>query len=366
MSLQQLAAETGGFAAVNRNDLPAALDRIVEENSSYYLLGYYPTNDRRDGRMRSIEVRVAGRDDLQIIHRKGYAAPRGNAKPTAAPKATTASQLFETMVSPLPVTGLTLAVTTVARKGTGRNAELDVFVQTAGDDLTFKQSANTFDSSVSISIAAFDKSGKRVDKEQNLSDVRLNLRPETYARVAKTGVRSWKRLVVPAGQSYQIRVAAREAAGSKTGSANFDIDVPDFSKGRLTISSLALAAAGDASLATFANPFDPVLPAAPTVLREFPAGDEVAAFVELYPNQPQPTHSIDITTTVRDSAGAAVFTHTDDRSTEDLKGKPGALGYGVIVPLDGWKPGLYVLTVEAKPRLNGEAAVSRSIQFKVS
>ncbi len=57
-SLRTLATETGGFAAVNRNDFTDAFARIVRENSSYYVLGYYPTNDRRDGRFRRIEVRV--------------------------------------------------------------------------------------------------------------------------------------------------------------------------------------------------------------------------------------------------------------------------------------------------------------------
>ena len=57
-SLRVLADSTGGFAAVNRNDLDSAFDRIVSENSSYYMLGFYSNNDRRNGRFRKLEVRV--------------------------------------------------------------------------------------------------------------------------------------------------------------------------------------------------------------------------------------------------------------------------------------------------------------------
>src|SRR6186997_265435 len=57
-SLRELSEETGGFAFVNRNNVDEAFDRIVAENSSYYVLGYYAPMDRRDGRFRRIEVRV--------------------------------------------------------------------------------------------------------------------------------------------------------------------------------------------------------------------------------------------------------------------------------------------------------------------
>ncbi len=59
-SLRVLAANTGGFAAVNRNDLDTAFDRIVTENSSYYVLGFYSTNERRDGRYRKLGSASSG------------------------------------------------------------------------------------------------------------------------------------------------------------------------------------------------------------------------------------------------------------------------------------------------------------------
>ena len=57
-SLRTLSEETGGFAVVNRNDFSSAYERIVEDNSSYYVLAYYPP-DARPGRYHKIDVRVS-------------------------------------------------------------------------------------------------------------------------------------------------------------------------------------------------------------------------------------------------------------------------------------------------------------------
>ena len=57
-SLKVLAEQTGGFAAVERNDYSDAYDRIVRENSSYYVLGYYPPSNKRDGKFHKIEVKL--------------------------------------------------------------------------------------------------------------------------------------------------------------------------------------------------------------------------------------------------------------------------------------------------------------------
>ena len=74
-SLRQLADETGGYAAVNSNNVGTALDRIVRANSRYYVLGYYPADTPRDGRFHKIEVR-AKRPGLRVSARKGYVSPR--------------------------------------------------------------------------------------------------------------------------------------------------------------------------------------------------------------------------------------------------------------------------------------------------
>ncbi len=77
-SLRVISEETGGFASINSNDFAAAFDRIQHDNSSYYVLGYYPANERRDGRFRKIEVRV-NRPGVEVRYRKRLRRASGKA-----------------------------------------------------------------------------------------------------------------------------------------------------------------------------------------------------------------------------------------------------------------------------------------------
>ena len=135
------------------------------------------------------------------------------------------------------------------------------------------------------------------------------------------------------------------------------------------MSNIALAATADRAIYSPPrpgyDPFNGLLPGAPSALREFPNDSEIAAAVEVYDNKPAPAHRIDMTATVRADDGNVVFSNTDERSSEELHGTPGAFGYGVRIPIKGWAQGLYVLTVAARTRLNDVEPVSRSIQFEV-
>jgi VWFA-related protein len=71
-----MAEQTGGRVIRVHNDktLEKAFDVISQELRSQYVLGYYPTNTRRDGTYRKIKVEV-NRPGAKILARKGYYAP---------------------------------------------------------------------------------------------------------------------------------------------------------------------------------------------------------------------------------------------------------------------------------------------------
>jgi VWFA-related protein len=71
--MRTLAENTDGIAVVNNNDLDAGMRRISDDLTSYYLLGYYSSNTKLDGRFRSLKVRVK-QPGVQVRARRGYRA----------------------------------------------------------------------------------------------------------------------------------------------------------------------------------------------------------------------------------------------------------------------------------------------------
>jgi Ca-activated chloride channel family protein len=75
--LKSLTARTGGrlFTSPGGSRLREAFDQTIDELRHQYTLTYAPTNDRKDGRWRTIEVRI-DRPGLDIRTREGYWARR--------------------------------------------------------------------------------------------------------------------------------------------------------------------------------------------------------------------------------------------------------------------------------------------------
>jgi hypothetical protein len=70
-SMQDIAANTGGIAYYNRNDIDAAMGEAIAAGADYYSLSYVPPPSKYDGKYHKIEVKV-DRPGLQLEYREGY------------------------------------------------------------------------------------------------------------------------------------------------------------------------------------------------------------------------------------------------------------------------------------------------------
>ena len=215
-------------------------------------------------------------------------------------------------------------------------------------------------------MSAVDVRGRA--KASTHDTLTLNLRPETKTRVDQNGIRLLDRLNVPPGK-YQLRVAAHDPGSGSVGSVLYDLEVPDFTKERLSISGLVLTSAAAMTAVPTARPdaeLRMALPGPPVAARTFAQNDQLAIFVDVYDNDLTPVHKVDITTSLIADSGRVVFKNDEERSTADLEGKPGGFGIGTTLALSDFDPGLYVLKVEARSRLGADVSASRDVQIRIT
>ena len=364
-SLRVLAEGTGGVAAVTSNDYTDVFDRVVRESSTYYLLGYYPRDDRRDGRFRKIDVQVH-RAGAQVRARKGYMAPRGLARARANVDAgsLTPAPLRDALQNPLPLTGLGLSTFSASFKSDPQSASVLVGIEIDGRDLRFAEREGVFTNAIELSLVATDSQGRAQDGTQ--LTVPLNLRAPAAAAVSQSGLRLFSRLRLAPGR-YQLHLAALERARERIGSIHHDLEVPDFTRGPLAMSGLLLSSAAARETPT-PNPdarLAEVLPGPPTTRREFAVSDALALFLEIYDNTASRTRVVDIVTTLHGEDGVVVFRTEQSRTGDELEGRVGSYGYGARIPVRTLAPGAYLLRVEARARVEGEPAVRRETLIRL-
>jgi Ca-activated chloride channel family protein len=72
--MEEFAAQTGGAVYIPKTvpDLEEAFAQIAADLAQQYVLSYYPTQDKRDGRYHLIAVRVKTKSNVRIRARKGF------------------------------------------------------------------------------------------------------------------------------------------------------------------------------------------------------------------------------------------------------------------------------------------------------
>jgi len=106
-SLYTLAADTGGKAFLDNNDLSRGIVRAQQAISDYYILSYYTTNTDLNGKFRRIHISLANNQEAKLDYRIGYYAGKEFRKFNDVDRE---RQLEEALMLEDPVTDLTVAM----------------------------------------------------------------------------------------------------------------------------------------------------------------------------------------------------------------------------------------------------------------
>lgn len=350
-SLRSVAEQTGGTAIVGTNNFGDGFQRVVADNSTYYVLGYR-TAPKYDGKFHTITVR-AKRPGLEVRARRGYYALK--AKPVVAPDV-----LRNLLTSPMAMPGLTMRVASTVLRGPDDKG-LVQFTLEFDQDLPFEDKGAAFANKVELSYLALDLEGRTQATASKTLDMAIT--PDVRAKMAESGLRFATELALAPGR-YQIRLAAREAVGGSAGSVFWDVEVPTFGGESLAMTDLVLssAVAGGSPTVHDATTLKSLLPVPPTTGREFTLEDELTVFTEVYDRRADP-HAVTLSLVVKTDDGVEVFSAVETRESTERQAARQSYPYAVKVPLRDLVPGRF--TVSATATSSTGQKVGRDVRIRI-
>ena len=352
--LAAIADVTGGFSLTGSNNYMNAFERLVRENSSYYTIGFSSDHDKRDGRFVGVQVKTK-RPGLIVRARSGYVAPLGKERPvevvTGDARLPTVSAALS---SPVAVSDLGMRVTAAAYRGKSKNAAIAMVIEFDASKLELVEKNGIMTADLEVSYLATDAKGKvKPGKRQAGSiGIKKDLMPQTL----HTGVRLVTKFELPEGR-YQLRIALGSLA--RAGSVVYDLEVPDFSDGPVTMSNVLLTST-TAQIVVNSKLGEVIatgLPTPPVATRDFARQETLSVYAEVYDNAkrsggtPPP-----LIVELRDPSGKVVRTATQQRTSTPVSGGDKALAITSSMPLSDLAAGPYVLHLQTRTADGGHTA----------
>lgn len=359
-ALNALAVDTGGRFFRNSNDIKDGLTRMLQENSSYYLLGFQPDAGKWDGKFHKIRVAVRGRPDLVAITRKGYLA-RAEKKPDRGTLTAKAAETLEAINSPLVRRDIDLLLTPFYRDDSNRQPVMTTTLNIDGGKFGFKQAGAKHTTKLEVTGFILDVTGRAVDTFNKTVDLALD--PDVYQSVLKDGLVTVRTISVKPGV-YQVKTLVRDQGSGLIGTASGYVEVPDFKSDHLALSSIFT----DGGLLNREKGGDVTGVGSPMAQRRFQRNGQFGYVLIVYNARSEGKDTrLEITTRIL-SRSRVVF-DGQPKAVEILEGSspPGRIVTGGLVQLGGLAPGEYVLEVTVKDLLrNKEGAFARQeIDFYV-
>lgn len=348
-SLRTIAADTGGKFFGNNNDIKHGLDAMLEENSSYYLLGFYPQAGRWDGKFHKIKVTVRDRPELTVSFRKGYLARSPQPDPASKLEPRVA-EVIEAISSPLVRRDIDLRLTPLYIDNAQGEPVVTLLLHIDASKLRFAQSEGRYQNKLDEVGFVLDGNGKTVDRFSNT--LQLNLQQKTYDNALKQGLVATRSLSVKPGV-YQVRLFVRDTESGLIGTANDYIDVPDVKADRLAMSSLFVSGQALESGKLVNTAGENGTPSQRRFSRD---GEFNYALVIYHPKLDAKTKEPQLEMQTRILRRRLVIYKGEPRAVPALQGStPARIVTGGVLRLLKLTPGDYTLEVTVRDKLRGKA-----------
>lgn len=196
-TMKEIAAETGGSAFINRNDIHTSVELAMGDHAASYTIGYYPANKNWDGNYRTLSVKV-DREGSELRYRHGYFAvdptKEGDKRPT--------QQLSEALQDAAPDTQVPFDATVSTDKGKTRVEFMLDAAALSTEEVSKGKRVNA-----DFQVMILGSNGKvSVNRTVKLDRV---LDPATYQQILQQGLSVHVDVDTPAGNN-QLHMAVRD------------------------------------------------------------------------------------------------------------------------------------------------------------
>lgn len=334
-TLTTMAEDTGGRAFFDANSFGAVFDRVVNDTSAYYVLGYSSTNPARDGRFRRIKVRLK-RTDLKLEYRSGYYAPRDFAHSTRDDRE---QQLQDQLLADLSATDLSAYVSTAYFRLADDRYFVPLSVIVPGYQIPITKATPKDKATVDVLGVVRDERRRPVGRIRDT----VKLQTEAADDLKKKTVQYETGFEMPPGK-YRVKIVVRENQDGAFGSYETDIVVPDLKKDALKVSSVVLGT--QLQQGARKNDRNPLArdgrELVPNVAHVVSPGQHLYFYYEVY----DPAQPVKVMTSIAFFRGKVRAFETPVVETTELTGSDKKTAvFQFDVPASALKPGLYTCQV---------------------
>lgn len=231
-TLATLSSDTGGKAFFDSNDFSPAFQRMQQDTSAYYVLGFHSTNPNRDGAYRKLTVKV-NRSDVKLEYRPGYYAP---ADFKHSSKDDRERELDEQLASDLPATDVAVYLQALYFRLDDSHFFVPVSIVVPGSQIPFVKGGDHDKATLDIIGEVKDAQGRGIGDARETVKLAIN----QAQQVSRKNIQYSTGFSLPIGK-YHLKFVVRENETGRMGSFETDINVPDLRKSPLKLSSVVLA-----------------------------------------------------------------------------------------------------------------------------
>jgi VWFA-related protein len=236
-TLWTMASDTGGKALLDNNDLAAGIVKAQKSVSSYYIIGYYPTNEALNGKFRRIKITLNNGLSASVDYSQGYYAGKVFAKFTAADKE---RQLEDALMLGDPITELTIALEVDYFQLNRAEYYVPIMVKIPGSELALARKGGAERTLLDFITEVKDDFGTTIQNVRDKVDVKLT--DTTAAELTKRRIQYATGFTLLPGK-YSVKFLARDAETGRIGTYQTKFLIPNLNKEekRVPISSVVLS-----------------------------------------------------------------------------------------------------------------------------